>query len=112
MDRFAPLPTIIPLVSAAFSLLAVRHLWIQRVIAVVALAASLGISIALLVHADREGPAVARLGGWSASIGISYVIDRLGALMLVIAFITLLAVLVFAIGQGSLTAVAPVFHPV
>ena len=84
MDRFAPLPTIIPLVSAAFSLLAVRHLWIQRVIAVVALAASLGISIALLVHADREGPAVARLGGWSASIGISYVIDRLGAQQMIV----------------------------
>jgi multicomponent Na+:H+ antiporter subunit D len=112
MDRFAPLPTVIPLVSAAVALLATRHPWLQRVIAVAALSASLGISTALLVHADREGPAVARMGGWSASIGISYVVDRLGALLLVIAFITLLAVLVFAIGQRSRTATSPVFHPV
>jgi multicomponent Na+:H+ antiporter subunit D len=112
MDRFAPLPTVIPLVSAAFAMLAVRHPWLQRAISVAALAASLGVSIALLVHADREGPVVARAGGWSASIGISYVVDRLGGLMLVIAYITLLAVLVFAIGQRSLTAASPVFHPV
>jgi multicomponent Na+:H+ antiporter subunit D len=112
MDRFAPLPTVIPLVAAACALLATRHPWLQRAIAVVALVASLGISIALLVHADRDGPAVARIGGWSASIGISYVVDRLGAMMLVIAFVTLLGVLAFAIGQRSLTAASPVFHPV
>ncbi len=48
----------------------------QRAISIVALAISLGTSIALLVHVDDSGPLVARIGAWSPSIGISYVIDR------------------------------------
>lgn len=112
MDRFAPLPTIVPLISAALAMLAGRHLRVQRVISVSALLTSLATSIALLVHADREGTAVARMGGWSASIGISYVVDRFAGLMLTIAFLTLLAVLIFAIGQRSSTSASPVFHPV
>ena len=112
MDRFAPLPTVIPLVAAALAMLAVGHRLLQRTIALTALVGSLALSVTLLVHADRDGPAVARLGGWSASFGISYVVDRLAAIMLVIAFVTLLAVLVYAIGQSSATAASPVFHPV
>lgn len=112
MDRLAPLPTVIPLVAAALAMLCAGHRTLQRTIAIVALTGSLAMSTALLVHADREGTAVARIGGWSASIGISYVIDRLSGLMLVVAYATLLAVLVFAIGQSSRTSASPVFHPV
>lgn len=111
MDRWAPLPTVIPLVAAAFSMLAVGSRTVQRLIALAALAASLVLSVKLLVDADREGTLVARIGGWSASIGISYVVDRLAGIMLVVAFATLLAVLVFAIGQGSRASASPVFHP-
>ncbi|HWL41367.1 MAG TPA: proton-conducting transporter membrane subunit [Ilumatobacter sp.] len=112
MDRLAPLPTVIPLVAAALAMLAHRSRWLQRTIAHLALTAALSFAVALLVHADREGPAVARLGGWSASIGISYVVDRLSGLLLVVALFTLLAVLVFAEGQRSKGAESPVFHPV
>ena len=70
-------------------------------------------SIALLVHADRSGPAVARIGGWSPSIGISYVIDRFAGIMLVIAHAD-------AAGGARVrdrraaraTPSSPIFHPV
>jgi multicomponent Na+:H+ antiporter subunit D len=112
MNHVAPLPTVLPLLAAAFALLARRWAVVQRTIAVVALCGSLALSIALLVHADREGPAIARIGGWSPSIGISYVIDRFAGIMLVISMLTLLAVLVFAIGERSRDEASPIFHPV
>ena len=77
MNRLAPLPTVVPLlVGAADRAAGARGgAPAQRAISVVALAAALGMSIALLVDADRNGPLVARIGGWSPTIGISYV-DR------------------------------------
>ena len=101
MSRLAPLPTVIPLLAAAIALLCSRWRTAQRVISVLAIVAALGMSIALLVEADRSGPLVARIGAWSPTIGISYRIDRFAGLMLVIAMITLLAVLLFAIGEHS-----------
>jgi multicomponent Na+:H+ antiporter subunit D len=112
MNQLAPLPTVLPLLGAALALLARRWATVQRAIAVAALSASLGLAIALLVHADREGPAIARIGGWSPSIGISYVIDRFAGIMLVISMLTMLAVLVFAIGERSRDEASPIFHPV
>ncbi|MEO6123448.1 MAG: Na+/H+ antiporter subunit D [Ilumatobacteraceae bacterium] len=112
MNQLAPLPMAIPLISAAIALLCRRWRAVQRAISVIALATALGMSIALLVRADTHGPVVARIGGWSASIGISYVIDRFAAMMLVISTLTLLAVLVFAIGEGSAKSTSPIFHPV
>ena len=69
-------------------------------------------SIALLVEADRSGPLVARIGAWSPPIGISYRIDRFAGMMLVIAMITLLAVLLFAIGEHSRKSASAIFYPV
>ena len=112
MNHIAPLPTVIPLAAAALAMFFRRRPTVQRTISAVALLASLAISIALLVHADRSGPAVARIGGWSPLIGISYVIDRFSGMMLVIAMTTLLAVLVFANTEGSRNASSPIFQPV
>lgn len=112
MNTAAALPTVVPLIAAALAMLVHRWLWLQRALALMALTAGLALSIALVVHADREAPALARLGGWSETFGISYRIDRFAGLMLVVAFVTLLAVLVFAGGESSATAVSPVFHPI
>ncbi len=112
MGRLAPLPTVVPLLAAAVALLFTRRLVVQRAISVVALVIALGTSIALLVHVDSSGPLLARIGAWSPSIGISYRIDRFSGIMLVIAMLTLLIVLVFAIGEASAKASSPIFHPV
>ena len=104
MDRLAPLPTVIPLDRRGAG--DARGRW-------TACASGSSpsprcpprsaMSIALLVDVDRNGPAVARIGGWSPLIGITYVIDRSRAIMLVIGMLTLLVVLVFAIGERSPT---------
>lgn len=112
MNRFAPLPTVLPLLGAAVALLVRRAPGVQRIISIVAITGSLALSIALLVRADRDGPVIARVGAWSPSIGISYVIDRFAGIMLVISMLTLLAVLVFAIGERSRDEASPIFHPV
>jgi len=104
MDRLAPLPTIVPLIGAALAMLVMRWPTLQRAIAVVGLSGALAMSIALLVDVDRNGPAVARIGGWSPLIGVSYVIDTFAAIMLVVGIGTLLAVLVFAFGERSASA--------
>lgn len=99
MTRLVPLPVVIPLVAAAICILVGRWRVVQRFVAVTALTATTGVSIALLVGADRNGPLVMHSGGWEAPLGITLVVDRLAGLMLTVGSIMLLAVLIYAIGQ-------------
>jgi multicomponent Na+:H+ antiporter subunit D len=94
-----PLPIVLPLVGAALSVLAGRSRVAQRVIGTVTLATLVGVSIALLVEVDREGTLVAEAGGWPSPVGITLVADRFAAILLVVAEVTLFAVLVYAIGE-------------
>ena len=61
---------------------------------------------ALLYLTDRDGTLALHVGGWGQSVpgmgplGITLVVDRLSALMLVVSSIVLLAVVFYAIGQG------------
>ena len=102
----APLPVLIPTIAAAITLIAGRRPRLQRVITLAALAALLAVCSALLYLADREGTVVLHVGGWGQTIpgmgplGITLVVDRLSALMLVVASIVLLTVVYYAIGQG------------
>lgn len=95
-----PLPILIPLLAAAVTLILGRRPRAQRFVTLVALVASLVVSVALLYFADQNGISVVQVGGWEAPFGISLVADRLAALMLVIAAIVLLSVMMFAVGQG------------
>lgn len=112
MTRLVPLTIALPLVGAALSLLAMRHIQVQRLINLACTGGALAISVVLLVAVERDDAAVvARLGGWPTEIGITYVVDRLSALLLVIAFTTLLTVLVFAVGQSARDERSPYYHP-
>lgn len=112
MNAVVPLPFALPLAAAAVSMLLRRHPAAQRALTVTTLIATLCASVALLVVADRDGGVVARIGGWSPSFGITYAVDRLSAIMLVISTLTLLAVLVFAIGEHARQESSATFHPV
>lgn len=113
MNRLVALPVALPLLCAALSLLGLRSRPYQRVVSFVALPATLGIAIALLIHVERtDAAAVARLGAWPETIGITYVADRLATLMLVIAVAVLLVVLAYAVGQRSSDEASPFYHPV
>jgi multicomponent Na+:H+ antiporter subunit D len=94
-----PLPIVLPLVGAGLSILAGRSRIAQRVIGILVLGALVVASIALLVEVDRHGTLVADAGGWAGPMGITLVADRFAAVLLVVAEITLFAVLVYAIGE-------------
>lgn len=101
-----PLPVLIPTLAAAATLFTGRRPRIQRAIALVALVAVVAVCGALLCFADRDGTLVVQVGGWGQTVpgmgplGITLVVDRLSALMLVVSSVVLLAVVVYAIGQG------------
>ncbi|KWX68330.1 Na+/H+ antiporter subunit D [Mycobacterium sp. NAZ190054] len=101
-----PLPVLVPMLAAAATLIAGRRPRLQRAIVVLALSAVVAVSAALLYLADRDGTIALQVGGWGPTepglgpLGVTLVVDRLSALMLVVSSIVLLAVVFYAIGQG------------
>ena len=101
-----PLPVLIPLIAAAVTLIAGRRPRLQRFITLGALTAVTVVCAVLLVLTDRRGTIALQVGGWGPTepgmgpLGITLVVDRLSALMLVVSSIVLLAVVLYAIGQG------------
>ena len=67
---------------------------------------SSAVCAALVYLADRDGTIAVHVGGWGQTVpgmgplGITLVVDRLSALMLLVSAIVLLAVVFYAIGQG------------
>jgi multicomponent Na+:H+ antiporter subunit D len=114
MRVLLPLPVALPLLASALNVLLAGRQRLQRTVSLLTLTTVLVIAVLLLRQADASGPAVVQLGGWAAPAGISLVADRLSALLLVVSSGVLLAVLVYAIGQGVTfgrdTSLA-VFHP-
>ena len=111
----APLPVLLPLLGAAGTLLVGRHPRTQRTVSLVVLTAVVAVSVALLLQADAGGPTAVSVGGWPVPLGIVLVVDRLSALMLVVASTVALGVLWFAVGQGSADGSEEtplsIFHP-
>lgn len=101
-----PLPVLLPTLGAATTLIAGRRPRLQRLVTLVALCLVVAVCGALLHLADRDGTLVLNVGGWGQSVpgmgplGITLVVDRLSALMLVVSSVVLLAVVFYAIGQG------------
>ena len=109
-----PLPVVLPLLAAALNVLLARSQALQRVVSVVTLSAVLVSAVLLVREADRSGATVVQLGGWAAPAGISLVADRLSTLLLAVSSGVLLAVLLYAIGQGiteGRRTTISVFHP-
>ena len=114
MRVLVPLPVVLPLLAAALNVLVARWQGLQRAVSVLTLGAVLVTAVVLLREADGSGATVVQLGGWAAPAGISLVADRLSTLLLVVSAGVLLAVLLYAIGQGVTDAQrsqVAVFHP-
>jgi multicomponent Na+:H+ antiporter subunit D len=100
-----------PLLGAALCL-TLRLIGVQRAISFVALAVQLSAAVAVLVEVHRaDRIVVSRLGGWPPAVSITFVADRLAAMMVVIAAGVLLVVLAFAIGQGAADERSPYYRP-
>jgi multicomponent Na+:H+ antiporter subunit D len=94
-----PIPIVLPLLGAALSILTGRSRITQRAIGISVLAALVAVSVTLLIEVDTNGTLVAHAGGWSGPMGITLVADRFATVLLVVAEVTLFAVLVYAIGE-------------
>ncbi len=101
-----PLPVLVPLIGAALTLIAGRRPRLQRFLTLTALTAVTVVCAVLLHLTDRHGTIALQVGGWGPDrpgfgpLGITLVVDRLSALMLVVSAVVLLAVVFYAIGQG------------
>lgn len=112
MSSLVAVPVLVPLTVAALMLIA-RSTVVQRCISLIALLASLAASTRVLVDTWLDGPVkVVRLGGWPGEFAITMVADRLASIMVVVALMVVLAVLVYAMGQGGADEKSPFYHPV
>jgi multicomponent Na+:H+ antiporter subunit D len=99
MSQLLAFPILLPIAGAAVSTVVGRSLRAQRIVGVSVLTAVTVIAVVLAFAADDRGIVVTQSGGWEAPLGITLVLDRLSATLLAVASITLLAVLVYAIGH-------------
>jgi len=92
MNHLPVLPVLVPLVTGALLLLLERRhrMSIQRIWAWLGMLAMLAVSVTLLVQVQREDLLVYLLGDWPAKLGITLMVDRLSALMVLTT--TLLAI--------------------
>ncbi len=119
LSFLVPLPVVLPLVGAGITLAAAGRTRIQRLTSISVLGVVLVVASVLLWAADTQGPQVVEVGGWPPTEGITLVVDRLAALMLIVSAVVILGVLRYSIGQGRSSfdnesdgeAPLPIFHP-
>lgn len=78
-------PVLVPLAAAALGFVAWRSRVAQRAIGLLGAAALLACALILLVSVDRGGARTVQIGGWPAPYGITWVADRFGCVMVLLA---------------------------
>ena len=97
MSHWIMIPLLLPLVGGMANLLLVGHdPGRQRLVSLLTTTALLPVTILLLLQADGGEILVYQLGDWPAPFGISLVLDRLSAMLLVLTATLALPVLVAA----------------
>lgn len=111
--HLAPFPVVVPLLAAAL-LTALSDILPRRLIDLIACVASASVLVAccILVHVSDRSPIVYWFGGWAPvngfPIGISFVIDTMGAGLA--AFASLLVVCAFIFSWYYFESVKSLFH--
>jgi multicomponent Na+:H+ antiporter subunit D len=110
-----PLPVVLPLLGAGLTLTMTGRAAAQRIVSITVLTVVLAVAVVLLLLVNESGAQSVVIGGWRPPLGIVLVVDRLSALLLVTSATVALAVLIYAVGQGttdgdSETPVS-IFHP-
>ncbi|MCX7620977.1 MAG: Na+/H+ antiporter subunit D [Acidimicrobiales bacterium] len=111
MNALVTLPVLLPLLGAALSIAVGRSRLMQRIVGVATLVVMSGLTVALLGRIDEDGIAVTHVGGWTAPVGITLVADRFAVMLLLVSVLTMLAVLVYAIGEPGAEQTHVGFHP-
>ncbi|GAA0591881.1 Na+/H+ antiporter subunit D [Actinomadura livida] len=101
MNVLVPLPFVLLLLGAALTMISRRRATWLRVLAPLAVAASLAAACGLMAAVSRDGVIAVQMGGWAAPLGITLVADRLSALLLVVSIGVLLAIMLHAVAEGA-----------
>ncbi|MDI4663510.1 monovalent cation/H+ antiporter subunit D [Xanthobacter autotrophicus] len=110
LDQMTILPVILPAMAAAFLVLALRHhLAGQRIASIGVTLLLVGIAAFLLAQASDGTVRAYRLGDWPAPYGITLVLDRLSATLLLLTAVLALCVVVYA--AGGVDGRGRHFHP-
>jgi multicomponent K+:H+ antiporter subunit D len=97
MSHWIIAPVVVPALVAAFIVLVARFdLLLQRTVSIAATIGLLAIALGLFLLAEDGIPRPYLLGNWPAPFGIVLVLDRLSALMLLLAQILAVAVVLYA----------------
>ncbi len=115
MTNLIPVPVMVTFFGAAIALLFPRRPKVQRVISIGSLLTVVALAATFMVLTERHGAMALWIGDWPVPLGIALVVDRLSALMLLVAGVVALSVLIFSTGQdrGEVRRETPVsiFHP-
>jgi len=105
------LPVLIPL-AAGIALIATRtRPAVSRKVAIGANLVGMAIALVLLGRVRDHGVQVLQFGGWPAPFGISFAVDMLGALMVMVTMVVSTATLVFAAWSLDEARQRTLFYP-
>ena len=96
------LPILLPMLAAALCVTVWGRSTLQAAMMVLTSVGMVAVAIALLVTVCTQGVQVSMLGGWTAPFGITFVADRFGSLMVLLASL----VVVIVGGMGSIPGAA------
>lgn len=105
------LPLLIPVTTAVVALLLRKSVAAQRAVGVIGSAAHLVASVLLLMEVTRRGILATSFGNWEIPFGITFVVDHLSAIMLVISGVINLAVIVYSLADVDEGRLRFGFHP-
>jgi multicomponent Na+:H+ antiporter subunit D len=99
IDLLLAAPVLLPLVTAALSLLVRRSLPAQRALGVLGGAGLLLAGVTLLIAVWQHGVLVTHFGGWRAPFGIVFACDLLGAAMTAITGLMGFVIAIYSLGS-------------
>jgi len=111
MSALVITPVLVPLATAVLTTLTGRHPRAQQALSFAGVAAFLACALALVALAAADRPAEAAFGGWAAPFGIQFVIDRTGAVLVLITALMGAASLLFLASDADTEPHHPLLLP-
>jgi multicomponent Na+:H+ antiporter subunit D len=106
------LPVLITLSGALVALLLRKRLRLQGIWALATQLVSLCVSVWLMVEVLQRGaPLVFQVGRWSAPFGISFVVDPLAGLFVIMIQLVMFTGVIYALGSKDAVVSYPTFYP-
>lgn len=107
---YLPFILLIPFFCGVASLLLVARRSLVRGLSVTGAIAQLGLTIQIMREVSSQGMLVLQVGGWEAPFGITLMVDRLSALMLLVTAVISVAVFVYSSANIGGALVRKYFH--